>query len=168
MRDANFVQSMVFLSMHDAEDGAFGVILNRPSGKRLCDLVPDRDLGMLSMAPVYLGGPVGPEKLILAAFRWDESIGGWNWRHDLDLQSAAELVEEEDGVIIRAFAGYSGWGRGQLEQELKGMTWVVHTPESDLLNPLEGSGEEVWTRLIRCHGPVFEFLTNVPSNLGRN
>ncbi len=169
LRDPNFTQSIIFLSMQDAEDGAFGMILNRPSGKRLGDLMPGRDLGILAMAPVYIGGPVATEQLLLTAFRWEEGAGIWNWRHDLTIESAAEIVQEE-GTILRVFAGYSGWSKGQLEEELKRETWVVHTPDGALLD-LEPEPELEpgrWVRLLRQHGPIFEFLTSPPPNLGLN
>lgn len=169
LRDPNFEETVIFISMHDPEDGAFGVVLNRPSGRRLSELVTDKDLGELSMVPVYLGGPVGVDQLLLAAFRWKENAatghGSWAWRHDLTFETAAELVQEE-GTVLRVFAGYSGWAQGQLEDELKRNTWVVHRPEPGLLDP--DLQPVLWKGLLRTHGPVFEFLTEVPENLGDN
>jgi putative transcriptional regulator len=170
LRDPNFEKTVVFLSMQDAENGAFGVVLNRPTGKRLNELMPNEDLGELAMVPVYLGGPVGSDQLLLAAFRWQEDVatggGTWSWRHDLTLESALEIVEEEEDTILRVFAGYSGWSKGQLEKELHGNTWVVHAPGPGLLEP--DLLPVLWRGLIRSHGPVFEFLTDAPDNLGNN
>lgn len=160
------MNTVIFLSMHEEADGAFGMVLNRPSGRRLNELMPDRDLGMLAMAPVYLGGPVGQDQILLAAFRWDETVQMWNWRHDLTFESAPELLEEE-GTILRVFAGYAGWSRGQLEKELRHNTWVVHTPDASLLDP-ETNGLELWRSLVRSHGPMLRFLTDIPDNLGLN
>jgi putative transcriptional regulator len=169
LRDPNFEKTVVFLSMQDGENGAFGVVLNRPTGKRLNELMPNEELGELAMVPVYLGGPVGSDQLLLAAFRWQEDAatggGAWSWRHDLTLETALEMVEEED-TVLRVFAGYSGWSKGQLEKEIKGNTWVVHTPGPNLLDP--DLLPVLWRGLIRTHGPVFEFLTDAPENLGNN
>jgi putative transcriptional regulator len=167
LRDPHFQETVVFVSMHDAEDGAFGMILNRPSGKRLAELMPKRDLGILAMAPVYFGGPVGTEQLLLTAFRWEAEEGVWSWRHNLTIESAAEAVQEE-GAIIRVFAGYSGWSKGQLETEVKRGTWVIHQPAEGLLEPRTGNGKSEWVQLVRQHGPVFEFLTATPKSLGLN
>lgn len=167
LRDPHFQETVVFVSMHDSDDGAFGMILNRPSGKRLADLMPNRDLGILAMAPVYFGGPVGTEQLLLTAFRWEAGEGVWSWRHNLTIESAAEAVQEE-GAIIRVFAGYSGWSKGQLESEVKRGTWVIHQPAEGLLEPPTGNGKSEWVQLVREHGPVFEFLTATPKNLGLN
>lgn len=152
--------------MHSDEDGAFGLVLNRPTGRRLKDFMGNKDLGMLAMAPVFWGGPVGSEQILLAAFRWEESAGVWNWRHDITIESAAELLEDED-TILRVFVGYTGWSRGQLESELKANTWVVHRPQASMLDP-DAVGTAPWVTWIRTHGPVFEFLTRIPDNLGKN
>ena len=167
LRDPNFDKTVVFLSMHDGENGAFGVVLNRPSGRRLNELMPNQDLGSLSMVPVYLGGPVATDQLLLAAFRWEETAdgGAWTWRHDLTFETASEVVREE-GTILRVFAGYSGWGQGQLEKELRLSTWIVHAPDDALLEPdLVGV---LWKGLVGTHGPVFQFLITAPENLGNN
>ena len=166
LRDPNFMNTVVFLSMHNAEDGAFGMILNRPSGRRLNELMPDRDLGMLAMAPVYLGGPVGQDQILMAAFRWDENAEVWQWRHDLTLESAPEILEDGQ-TVLRVFAGYSGWSKGQLERELRQKTWVVHNPDQTLLDPDAHDGD-LWRVLVRSHGPVLRFLTDMPDDLGLN
>lgn len=166
LRDPNFQSTAVFLSLHSEEEGAFGVVLNRPTGKRLRELMPDKDLGLLAMAPVYWGGPVGSDQLLLSAFRWEEELGVWNWRHDLTVESAEEILAEE-GPILRVFTGYSGWSKGQLEGELRSGTWVVHAPDSQILDP-NGVGPEFWKGLICQHGPVYEFLTESPDSLERN
>ena len=165
MRDPNFNSSIVFLSMHNAEDGAFGVALNQPSGRRLNEMMPDRDLGQLSMVPVYIGGPVGADQILLAAFRWNEDVGMWNWRHDITIESAESIIEEE-GTVLRVFAGYSGWSKGQLERELSQKTWIVHYPDQSLLDPDLQPG--LWKQLVSGHGPVMRFLTDTPENLGLN
>jgi putative transcriptional regulator len=170
MRDENFEQAIIFVSINDAEDGSFGVILNRPSGRRLNELLPDEDLDLLAMAPVYQGGPVATDQLLMVAFRWipdaENSAGGsWSWRHDLNLESARAVVEDE-GAILRVFEGYTGWSKGQLENELRRNIWVVHEPDSTLLDP--DAQMELWRNLVRTHGPLFKFLTEAPENLGNN
>ena len=170
MRDENFEQAIIFVSINDAEDGSFGVILNRPSGRRLNELLPDEDLDLLAMAPVYQGGPVATDQLLMVAFRWIPDVahsagGSWSWRHDLNLESARAVVEDE-GAILRVFEGYTGWSKGQLENELSRNIWVVHEPDATLLDP--DAQMELWRNLVRTHGPLFKFLTEAPENLGNN
>ncbi len=170
MRDANFNQAVIFLSINDDQKGSFGVILNRPSGHRLNEVLPDEDCDILAMSPVYVGGPVAQDQLLMVAFRWiptgpNSDEGTWSWRHDLNLETARDLVRDE-GATLRVFMGYTGWSRGQLEAELQSDTWVVHEPDARLLDPEAQEG--LWKTLICTHGPLFEFLTSAPEHLGDN
>jgi putative transcriptional regulator len=68
MLDPNFRRAVLFISMHDPEDGALGVILNRPLDKQVSDLVNEEPPAGLANVPVFLGGPVGRNQLMFAAF----------------------------------------------------------------------------------------------------
>src|ERR1043165_4098102 len=68
MRDPNFRHSVVLMSAHSSE-GAMGVVLNRPLGKRLGQLSGDFALGALASVPLFTGGPVNNEQLVLAAWQ---------------------------------------------------------------------------------------------------
>ena len=68
LRDPNFRRSVVLMSLHNAE-GAMGVVLNRPAGKALAELSGEFALTPLAKVPVFLGGPVQPAQLVLAAWQ---------------------------------------------------------------------------------------------------
>src|SRR3954468_8515616 len=70
MLDPNFRRSVLFISSHDPAEGAMGVILNRPLDKQVADLVGDAPAEGLADVPVFLGGRVGKNQLIFAAFEW--------------------------------------------------------------------------------------------------
>ena len=70
LQDPNFKKSVVLLSMHSAEDGAMGVILNRPTGKTLGEQNKELQFSPIADTPVYNGGPVGTDQFLLAAWRW--------------------------------------------------------------------------------------------------
>src|SRR6202047_903092 len=70
LRDPNFRKTVLFLSAHDREQGAHGLVLNRPTNKSLTDSVPDHELDPLGAGPVYLGGPVGSNELTIVSFDW--------------------------------------------------------------------------------------------------
>jgi hypothetical protein len=72
LHDPNFARSVVFMAAHNAKDGAFGYILNRPLEQRVADLLPDQDLGSLGEVPVFMGGPVATDKLAFAALHWNK------------------------------------------------------------------------------------------------
>src|ERR1043165_3475371 len=70
MLDPNFRRAVLFISSHDANEGAIGVILNRPLDKQVADLVNEAPPEGLADVPVFLGGPVGKNQLMFAAFEW--------------------------------------------------------------------------------------------------
>src|SRR4051794_14799070 len=74
MQDPNFRRTVLFISSHDPEEGAFGVILNRPLDKHVSELVSEPING-LEDVPVYIGGPVGRAQLMFAAFEWRKGEG---------------------------------------------------------------------------------------------
>src|SRR3954453_17398514 len=101
MLDPNFRRAVLFISAHDPEDGAMGVILNRPLDKQVADLVGDAPPDGLADVPVFLGGPVGKNQLMFAAFEWEDA-NGLKLNHNVDMTEAHELVGE-DPASIRAF-----------------------------------------------------------------
>ena len=117
MLDPNFRRAVLFISAHDSEDGALGVILNRPLDKQVADLVNEAPPEGLGDIPVFLGGPVGKNQLMFAAFEWQKGQG-LKLNHNVGVEEAHQLVDE-DPTSIRAFVGYAGWSAGQLEAEMK-------------------------------------------------
>src|SRR5437762_3670615 len=75
MLDPNFRRTVLFISAHDPNDGALGVIINRPLEKQVADLVTEVPPEGLADVPVFLGGPVGKNQLIFAAFEWQKGAG---------------------------------------------------------------------------------------------
>src|ERR1700752_2274540 len=75
MLDPNFRRTVLFISAHDPEDGAIGVIINRPLDKNVADLVADAPPQNVADVPVFFGGPVGNDQLMLAAFEWQKGEG---------------------------------------------------------------------------------------------
>ena len=115
LRDPNFRRAVVLMSVHNAE-GAMGVVLNRPLGKRLGQLNGEFALGALAGVPLFSGGPVQTEQLLLVA--WQNQADGFRLHFGIEPDRAGQLATEE-GTELRAFLGYSGWSGGQLEKELK-------------------------------------------------
>src|ERR1700719_2080296 len=75
MLDPNFRRAVLFISNHDPDDGALGVIINRPLDKHVSELVTEEPPAGLADVPVFLGGPVGKNQLMFAAFEWQKSEG---------------------------------------------------------------------------------------------
>ena len=90
MLDPNFRRAVLFISAHDPEDGAIGVIINRPLKKNVADLVSETPPENLADVPVFFGGPVGNNQLMLAAFEWHKGEGLKLNQHSIDADGAVE------------------------------------------------------------------------------
>src|SRR5213595_2807049 len=75
MLDPNFRRAVLFISAHDSDDGAIGIIINRPLDKSVADLVNETPPQNLADVPVFFGGPVGNNQLMLAAVEWHKGEG---------------------------------------------------------------------------------------------
>mgnify|MGYP001811156098 CR=1 FL=1 len=103
LRDPNFRRAVVLMSAHDKE-GALGVVLNRPLDRSLASLSTDAALSPLADVPLYHGGPVEPEKLILVAWRYHEEASEFQLHFGLEPDRALELTEQP-GVTLRGLLG---------------------------------------------------------------
>lgn len=158
MKDPNFRRSVVLMSAHNAE-GAMGVVLNRPMGKRLGELSGDFALGPLAGVPLFNGGPVQTEQLVLAA--WQTCSDGFRLHFGIEPDKAQQLLAEE-GTHVRAFLGYSGWFAGQLENEMRLCTWVVaDVPEDLLTHPQD---ESLWREVLGREGAEWRLLAGEPDD----
>src|ERR1700737_5536922 len=109
MLDPNFRRTVLFISAHDPDDGAIGVIINRPLHKSVGDLVNEIPPQNLADVPVFFGGPVGNNQLMLAAFEWHKGEGLKLNQHSLNADEAG--VDLSGGApSVRAFLGSAGWG----------------------------------------------------------
>jgi putative transcriptional regulator len=163
--DPNFRRTVLILSEHDVQQGAFGLILNRPTEQTVGELMEGQALGRLREVPVFIGGPVAGDQLTFAAFFWDASKGRMECRHHLGLEEAEAALWKERAVV-RAFIGYAGWGRWQLERELSQQSWVVGRPTPDLFEL--GRVGDVWKDALVPLGPSFQLMAEAPEQLGLN
>ena len=164
MLDPNFRRTVLFISAHDSVDGALGVIINRPLGKHVSDLVNDVPPEGLAEVPVFLGGPVGKDQLMFAAFEW-EAGDGLKLNHNVDVDEANQRVGE-DPTSIRAFVGYAGWSAGQLEAEMKQKAWILQRPTRESLSP--DRLPKLWYQIMRDLGPWYKMLSAAPDDPSLN
>jgi putative transcriptional regulator len=162
MRDPNFRHSVVLMSVHNPE-GAMGVVLNRPMGKRLGEFSGDFALGPLAGVPMFSGGPVQTEQVVLAA--WESRPDGFRLHFGVEPDKAVQLMGEE-GTHVRAFVGYSGWSAGQLENEMKHHTWVVADVPEDLLT--QAQDDTLWRLVLGREGAEWRLLADEPEEPERN
>ncbi len=164
MKDDNFRRSVILMSVHNAE-GAMGIVLNRPMNQRLGELQVDFALGPLAGVPLYLGGPVEPKHLIIAAWRWLADAETFQLHFGIEPDKAAELFGTP-GVTVRAFLGHSGWGKGQLENEMKHHTWFVTPVDSDVLGRCDGP--DLWRLILGRMDPELKLLADEPEDPALN
>ncbi len=160
LREPSFRRTVILMSTHN-EEGAMGVILNRPLGRQLGELNTEFALGPLAGVPLYSGGPVQPEQLIIVSWQWLEAEAAFQLQFGLDPEKAAELIGTP-GVVVRAFLGYAGWGRGQLENEMKHDTWFASTVEGELLE--QADGDALWRSILGALDPELKLLADEPDD----
>ncbi len=164
MLDPNFRRAVLFISAHDPEDGAMGVILNRPLDKQVSDLVGEIPPEGLADVPVFLGGPVGKNQLMFAAFEWEDA-NGLRLNHNVGVDEAHERADA-DPTSICAFVGYAGWGAGQLEAEMKQNSWILQKPNRAALRP--DKLPKLWFEIMRGLGPWYKMLAAAPDDPSLN
>src|ERR1041385_8332129 len=162
MKDPNFRRSVVLMSAHSA-DGAMGVVLNRPLGKRLGQLSGDFALGPLAGVQLFTGGPVQTEQLVLAA--WQVRSDGFRLHFGIEPDKALQLLAEE-GTQVRGFLGYSGWSAGQLENEMRHQTWIVADVPEDLLT--QSQDDSLWRTVLGREGAQWRLWAGEPDHPEEN
>ena len=167
LQDPNFSKSIVFLSNHSEEDGTLGVILNRPLGKKLYQLDEQFNHFSFGQAQVYKGGPVEADKLIIAAWDWKGDTDSFRLYFGIDITKAESLLEENKNIHIACFLGHSGWSPGQLENELKGESWLVSNLSLDLFQQMN-SKAECWKSAVSVVSDEMHLLANAPDKPWNN
>jgi putative transcriptional regulator len=160
--DPNFKRTVVLVTEH-GDEGAAGLVLNRPSPAPVSELVPQLELLVDDGEQVWMGGPVQPNAvLVLGEF--------------LDPEDAAvplfgslgfPALDDPDGVVPattrrRVFAGYAGWGAGQLEDELEREDWILEPALPD--DAFTEAPEELWADVLRRKGGIYELVARMPED----
>ncbi len=161
LEDPNFHQTVVLLLNHDTS-GSFGVVINRPSDLVMGALeLKERALpASLASLPVWDGGPVETERIMFLVQGPSQPMSSVKVAGNVYLGGTLEFIGEkmakpesgtqEAGWQFRAFSGYSGWGAGQLVQELAVSSWLMAPFDPELI--FATSPEAIWSRAIRSIG----------------
>jgi putative transcriptional regulator len=164
--DPNFWRTVVLVGEH-SEEGALGVVLNRASETTVDEAVPELAELAEAMGLVHLGGPVQPSAIVvLADFVEPEEA------RSLVLDSVGFLPSEVDPALLgelrraRVFAGYAGWGPGQLEGELDEGSWIVE--QALAKDVFTDDPDGLWSAVLRRKGGPFSLLASMPPDPNRN
>ena len=172
MLDPNFMHSVVLICQHTAE-GAYGLVVNRPSGHLTAKVLADHPLWSRADAELYFGGPVSLNQLQLLHSAGEKVPGGVPILPDVfvggDLDVAARWWLGAPGparASLRLVVGYSGWGAGQLESELTRGSWIPAPGAAELIFMAEPRG--MWRAVLRSLGREAEGLEDLPPDLSWN
>jgi len=165
LRDPHFRRAILFISSHEESEGAFGVVINRPTHQKLQDLVGEPALPSLAGVPVYEGGPVSSDELILMAFLGEKGAVPTAFQLPISLTDAEEILREGRG-FVRAFRGYAGWGAGQLEGELQQNAWFVKEVDAEVMTG--EPDQKSWLRFMKSQGPAYYLLALAPDDPSLN
>jgi putative transcriptional regulator len=173
--DPNFSRRVVLVLDHGAH-GALGVVIDRPGGVAVGELLPQWQPMATPPAELFTGGPVARNALIglvrltsrdVAAASALELVG---WRLLVDAEHpvgtvdlATDPAEMAESIVgARLFSGYAGWDSGQLEEEIAEGSWYVMTAEAR--DPISADPEGLWRRVLRRQGGALAVVGGFPSD----
>lgn len=175
LADPNFDRTVVLVLVH-SEDGALGVVLNRPSDTAVAEALPQWAGRAVSPAMMFVGGPVGDDSVICLArvpvpAALEARAGDDVWRAVAGDLGTLDLDTDSDGLDdavtdLRIFVGYAGWAAGQLEAELvAGGWWVLDAADGDPFTP---EPRDLWHRVLRRQGGEIGLVSLYPPDLSLN
>lgn len=175
--DPNFERTVVLVLEH-GDEGALGVVLNRPSGLDVAEPLPEWAPAAAHPPVVFIGGPVAPSAAVCLA-RLGRNGGADGWQPLLDgildrserPVGTLDLDSDPDEAIprleeIRVFAGYAGWGPGQIEEEIADGGWFV--VDADPGDPLSPAPEHLWSAVLRRQQGTVALFAAYPADLSLN
>jgi putative transcriptional regulator len=152
----DYFRRTVLLVLEHGEDGAMGLVLNRPTETEVAEAVPQL-AGLADPGEViHAGGPVQPDS-VLALGDYEELSAGTT-----PVLGNVALIdpEESDPPLsrLRVYAGYAGWGPGQLDSEMEEGAWVTEDAHPD--DPF--AGDELWSEVLQRKGGGYALWTTLP------
>jgi putative transcriptional regulator len=160
--DSNFRRTVVLVTEH-TDEGAAGLVLNRPSPSSVSELVPELEPLVEDDEQVWLGGPVQTNAVLVLGEFVDPDDAAVPLFGSLGFPS----LEEPDEVVPattrrRVFAGYAGWGAGQLESELGREDWIIEPARPD--DAFTDAPDELWADVLRRKGGIYELVARIPDD----
>jgi putative transcriptional regulator len=169
--DPNFRRTVILIVEDEPEEGTLGVVLNRPTEVQVGQVLESWTDLVTGPSVVFRGGPVSPNSaLALALARGDDEPLGWRSLEGSHLTSRIGLVDLEappellaGGITsLRVFAGYAGWGPGQLQAEIEEGAWYVLAGEPT--DAFLAEPERLWPEVLRRQGGEFAIVATYPDD----
>ncbi len=149
---SDYFRRTVVLVLEHTEDGAMGLVLNRPTESEVIEAVPSLSNLVDGSDLVHAGGPVQPDSvMVLGDFEQPEEAG-------TQVVGTLGLLDPERPEAelhrVRVFAGYAGWAPGQLDLELEQEAWIVSPADADDAF----SEDDLWSDALRRKGGEYALL----------
>lgn len=160
--DPNFRRTVVLVTEHN-DEGAAGLVLNRPSPAPVAEIVPQLEELAEEGEQVWLGGPVQPDAVLVLGEFLDPDDAAVPLFGLLGFPSLDEPADVRVATTRRrVFAGYAGWGAGQLEDELGREDWILERALAD--DAFTEEPGELWAGVLRRKGGVYELVARMPED----
>jgi putative transcriptional regulator len=169
--DPNFSRTVVYVLDHD-ESGTLGVVVNRPTTVPVGEVLPDWQQYTTDPGVLFQGGPVALDSAlglaVLPGVGDDEPVG---WRRVVDGLGLVDLDAPPEVLVegmagLRIFAGYAGWGSGQLEDELAEGAWYVVPGQAR--DAFTADPEGLWRAVLRRQGGDLALVSTYPEDPTQN
>ncbi len=168
LTDPTFAGTVVFVLDHN-DSGTLGVVLGRPSQVEIRDVLPGWCDLAVDPGVFHVGGPCETDTALCLATSARTPGEGSGLRR---VAGSVYLVDldgdptELDGQLVglRVFAGYAGWGPGQLDGELEQGAWILHAAEPG--DPFRD--DDIWSEALRRKGGAYRLLATMPADPSLN
>jgi putative transcriptional regulator len=157
--DPNFWRTVVLVVEH-SEEGALGLVLNRPSETTVGDAVPELKELIDEDELVFIGGPVQPAAAIVLARFEDASDSVLLAFDDVGVLGSTDESETAGVLEARAFVGHAGWGAGQLDAELERGDWIVEPAQRE--DAFSSEPRELWGSVLTRKGGSYALVARMP------
>ena len=163
LKDPNFSQTVVLLIEYNP-NGAMGVVINQPTEMKLSKVFADIKELQQRTDTIFLGGPVMQDRLLLLVRTAAQLEGSLQVFQNVYVASQVKLIEqiiknEKKGDRFRVYAGYAGWGPGQLDREVNRADWHIMPADADTV--FNKAPSEIWPELI--HRSALKYVRVQPS-----
>jgi len=161
LEDPNFLRTVVLIGMH-GDEGALGLVLNRPSTSPVATAVPQLEEMVAAEEPVFVGGPVQSTSIVMLAEFNDPEPAGLLVLGRIGLPAPDASLEDlvEATSRRRVYAGYAGWGEGQLDEEVERGDWIAQDALPD--DVFCGRPETLWSEVLTRKGGRYALLARMP------
>ena len=165
--DPNFWRTVVLIVEHN-DDGALGLVLNRPSETSVGEAVPQLATLLDPKEQLFIGGPVQPSAVIVLAEFEDPTDAALLAFDDVGILGTGPSEEElAAGVRAgRAFLGHAGWGPGQLDGELERGDWILEPAK--LKDAFSTQARGLWSEVLTRKGGSYALVARMPADPSMN